>query len=131
MRTFRQVLVSLLVFSLALSSTATAQERHVVDPSALSQVVASHVSSQDASRAAIHDVLNRPEIRSVAAESGFDLGRIDASVDTLDGAALGQVAAATEQVRQSLVGGASTVTISTTTIIIALLLVILIIVAVH
>jgi len=130
MRTFRQLLVALLVMSLALSSTVFAQERHAVDPSVLSQTVASHVSSQDASRAAIHEVLNSPEVRSIATESGFDLDRINASVDTLSGASLDQVAAATGQMQQSLVGGASTVTISATTIIIALLVVILIIVAV-
>ena len=130
MRTFRQSLVAVLVMSLGFSSAAFAQERHAVDPSVLSQTVAGHVSSQDASRAAIHDVLNRPEVRSVATRSGFDLDRLSASVDTLSGAALDQVAAATGQVQQSLVGGASTVTISTTTIIIALLVLILIIVAV-
>jgi len=130
MRMFRQLLVSLLVFSLALSSSAFAQERHAVDPSMLSQTVAGHVASEDASRAAIHDVLNRSEVRSVATQSGFDLDRINASVDTLSGASLDQVLAVAQQANQSLVGGASTVVISTTTIIIALLIVILIIVAV-
>jgi hypothetical protein len=128
---FRQLLVALLVFSLALSSSAFAQERHAVDPSVLSQTVAGRVASQDASRAAIHDVLNRPEVRSVAEQSGYDLDRINASVDTLNGASLDQVAAVAQQVNQSLVGGASTVVISTTTIIIALLILILIIVAVN
>ena len=130
MRTFRQLLVALLVIALGLSSNAFAQERHAVDPSVLSQAVANHLSTQDASRASVHDVLNRPEVRSIAAESGFDLDRLNASVDTLSEASLDQVAAATGQVQQSLVGGASTVTISTTTIIIALLVLILIIVAV-
>jgi hypothetical protein len=130
MRMVRRLLVSLLVFSLAVSSTAFAQERHAVDPSVLSQTVAGQVSSQDASRAAIHDALNRPEVREVAAKAGFDLERINASVDTLSGAALDQVAAAAQQVTHSLVGGASTVVISTTTIIILLLVIILIVVAV-
>ena len=85
MRTFRQLLVALLVIALGFSSTAFAQERHAVDPSVLSQAVAGHVSSQDASRAAIHEVLNRPEVRSLATESGFDLDRLNASVDTLTG----------------------------------------------
>ena len=130
MRTFRQLLVALLVISLGLSSTALAQERHAVDPSTLSQALANHVASQDASRASIHEMLNRPEVRAVATESGFDLDRINASVDTLSRASLDQVAAATGQVQESLIGGASTVTISTTTIIIALLVLILTIVAV-
>ena len=130
MRMFRQLLVAPLMLMLALSSSAYAQERHAVDPSVLSQTVTGHVSSQDASRQAIHDVLNRQEVRDVAAQAGFDLERLNASVDTLSGAALDQVSSAAQKVNQSLVGGASTVVISTTTIIIALLVVILIIVAV-
>ncbi|HUR33477.1 MAG TPA: hypothetical protein VM032_06755 [Vicinamibacterales bacterium] len=129
MRMFRQLLVALLVLPLALSSTAFAQERHAVNPSVLSQTVVDHVSSQDADRAAIHDVLNRPEVREVAGKAGFDLDRLNASVDTLNGSALSQVAASAQQVNQTLVGGASTIVISTTTIIIALLIIILIVVA--
>ena len=130
MRMFRPLLVAPLVLMLALSTSAYAQERHAVDPSVLSQTVAGHVSSEDASRQAIHDVLGRQEVRDVAAQAGLDLQRLNASVDTLGGAALDQVATAAQKVNQSLVGGASTVVISTTTIIIALLVVILIIVAV-
>jgi hypothetical protein len=130
MRMFRQLLVAPLVLMLALSTSAYAQERHAVDPSLLSQTVAGHVSSEDASRQAIHDVLDRQEVRDVATRAGFDLERLNASVDTLGGAALDQIATAAQKVNQSLVGGASTVVISTTTIIIALLVVILIIVAV-
>ena len=130
MRMFRQLLVAPLMLMLALSSSAYAQERHAVDPSVLSQTVSGHVSSQEASRQSIHDVLNRQEVRDVAAQAGFDLERLNASVDTLSGAALDQVSSAAQKVNQSLVGGASTVVISTTTIIIALLVVILIIVAV-
>jgi hypothetical protein len=96
----------------------------------LSQTVTTQVAQQDADRAAIHEALNRPEVRDVAAKSGIDLDRVNASVDTLSGTALSQVAAAAQQVNHSLVGGASTVVISTTTIIIALLVVILIVVAV-
>ena len=129
MRLFRPLLIGPLVFMLALSSSAFAQERHVVAPSVLSQAVSDHASSQDADRAAIHDVLNRPEVREVAGKAGFDIDRLNASVDTLNGSALSQVAASAQQVNQSLVGGASTIVISTTTIIIALLIIILIVVA--
>jgi hypothetical protein len=75
-------------------------------------------------------MLNRPEVRAVATESGFDLDRINASVDTLSEHRSTRSPPATGQVQESLIGGASTVTISTTTIIIALLVLILIIVAV-
>lgn len=131
MRTFRTLLVALLMFTLALSSTAFAQDRHAVNPSVLSQTVTQQVAQQDANRAVIHEALSRPEVRDVAAKSGIDMDRINASVDTLSGSSLAQVAAAAQQVNQTLVGGASTVVISTTTIIVALLVVILIIVAVN
>jgi len=129
MRMFRTLLVAMLVFTLALSSTAFAQERHAVNPSLLSQTLSQQVAQQDADRAAIHVALSRPEVRDIAAKSGIDLDRINASVDTLGGGALSQVASAAQQVNQTLVGGASTVVISTTTIIIALLVVILIVMA--
>jgi hypothetical protein len=125
MRTLRQSVVALLVFMLAAASPALAGDRHAVPPSALSQAVSSHSAAAVADRAEVHDVL-----RDVAAKAGFDLDRLNASIDTMDGDALTQVAAAAQQVDQSLVGGASTVVISTTTIIIALLVLILIIVAV-
>lgn len=130
MRTFRTLLAVPLVFMLALSTSAFAEERHAVNPSVLSQTVTQQVAQQDADRAAIHEALSRSEVREVARRSGVDLDRINASVDTLSGSALSQVAAAAQQVNQNLVGGASTVVISTTTVIIALLVVILIVVAV-
>lgn len=129
MRTFRTMLVALLMFTLALTPSAFAQERHAVSPSALAGAVAAQVAQQDSQRAAIHEALNRPEVRAVAAKSGLDLDRMNASIDTLGGNALSQVATAAAQVNQAFVGGASTVVISTTTIIIALLVVILIVVA--
>jgi hypothetical protein len=116
---------------LAVSAPALAQDRHVVSPPVLSQTLAEHVAQQDADRAVIHEALNRPQVREIALKSGIDLDRINASVDTLSGNSLADVAAAAQRVNHSLVGGASTVVISTTTIIIALLIVILIIVAVH
>lgn len=129
MRTFRTVLVALLMFTLALTPTAFAQERHAVSPSALAQAVTAQVAQQDSQRAAIHEALNRPDVRAVAARAGLDLDRMQASIDTLGGSALSQVASAATPVNQALVGGASTVVISTTTVIIALLLIILIVVA--
>ena len=130
MRTLRTLLVAPLVFMLIVPSSALAQDRHAVDPSALSQAIASEVARQDADRASIHQALNSPEVRDIAAKSGIDLDRVRASVDTLNAGSLAQAAAAAQQVNQTLIGGASTVVISTTTIIIALLLVLLIVVAV-
>jgi hypothetical protein len=120
----------LLAFIMSLSVPASAQERHLVSPSTLSQTVAAQLAHQDADRATIHEALNQREVREVAEKSGIDLDRLNASVDTLGGNALADVAAAAQRVNQTLVGGGSTIVISTTTIIIALLVVILIVVAV-
>lgn len=127
MRTLRSLIAVPLTFVLAAPPLAAAQDRHAVDPSVLSQTVTEQVAKQDADRAAIREALNRPEVRELAARSGIDLDRVQASVDTLNAGALSQVAAAAQQVNQALVGGASTVIISTTTLIIALLIVILIV----
>ena len=87
MRTLRQALVGSFVMVLALSASALAQERHAVDPAALADSVAAHVAEQDASRAAIHEALARPEVREMAERAGIDLGRADQTVDTLSGPA--------------------------------------------
>jgi hypothetical protein len=131
MRTLRPIAALPLVFTLTFPASALAQERHIVNPTVLSETIASHVAQQDADRAEIHEALNRPGVRDIARKSGIDLDRISASIDTLSGSSLEDVAAAAQRVNRTLVGGASTVTISSTTIIIALLVIILIIVAVH
>lgn len=130
MRTLGKVFMGPLMVVLALSTSAFAQERHAVDPSALANSVTQHVAQQDADRAAIHEALARPEVRQMAERAGIDLDRFDKSVDTLTGASLDRVASAARDVNQAYVGGASRVVVSTTTIIVALLVVILIIIAV-
>jgi hypothetical protein len=126
-------MLRLLVVVLAgsvLSSTAFAQERHVVDPAAIASTVAQRVLEQDADRAAVREALGRPEVRDVAARAGVSLDRLAAAVETIDGSALERAGEAARDVNRSLVGGQSRLVISTTTIIIILLLVILIVVAV-
>lgn len=108
---------------------ALAQDRHVVDPSTLVETVDQHVAQQDADRAAVRDALATPAVGGAAARLGVDVDRLRASAATLAGDDLAQVASTARELNQSLVGGASSVTISTTTIILALLVVILLIVA--
>ncbi len=125
MFTFRLAVVAPLVLYLSAGSPVFAQNRHVVDPSAIDQ----RVMQQDADRAAIRDALAHPEVRQLASRAGIDLDRASAMVATLSGSDLATTAAAARHVNDALAGGASTVVISTTTIIIALLVVILLIVA--
>lgn len=129
MRLLRHGLVGLLVLLTASATPAYAQN-HVVRPADLASAVDAHVASQNADRAAIREALERPQVRDAAARIGIDLDPIAASIATLSGPGLVDMASAARQVNEALVGGSSSVTLSTTTIIIVLLALILIIVAV-
>lgn len=107
---------------------AVAQEAHVVDQRALEAALSEHVSEDDSHRETVLRVLQREEVREVAAKAKVDLKRAEAAVQTLEGEELAQLAAMASDAETGLEGG-NTITISTTTIIIALLILILIIVA--
>jgi hypothetical protein len=127
MKVVREV-TAILVLVFGWAVIAAAQERHVVSPEALASTIAEHVKAQDTQRAAILATLSRPEVQSVAKRVGIDVEALQTGLAAVDADKLGDIAARAEMVDQSLVGGASTITISTTTIIIVLLIVILILV---
>jgi hypothetical protein len=102
-------------------------QNHVIGKSALDKAVQERVSRDQADRDAITVLLQRAEVRDVAAKAGISLEKAQAAVATLEGQDLRDVASHARQVQNDLAGGASTVVISTTTIIIVLLLVILIV----
>jgi len=130
MKSIRTLLVfPLVALMMAASGSAFADQQHIVTPGQLATAVADRVAKQDASRAAIHEALARPEVAAVASSLGLNLDRATAVVDTMSGAQLEQAASAAQQVNDQLVGGASNVVISTTTIIIVLLLVIILVIA--
>jgi hypothetical protein len=123
---------SLLVLSLVAlmtSSTAFADQQHLVSPTELAATVADGAAKQDMNRATVREALERPEVQAVASKLGLDVTRANEAVDALSGAELEKAANAAQQVNEQFVGGASSVVISTTTIIIILLLVIILIVA--
>jgi hypothetical protein len=128
-RSIRRLAAVFLLASLTPWSSAVADERHAVAPSALADAIASKVQQQDADRAVIREAIDRPEVRDVATRLGIDLDRTRQAVDTLSGDELRHAAKTATQVNEALVGG-QTMTFSVTTIIIILLVVILIIVAV-
>jgi hypothetical protein len=129
MESVRKIVVFPLLALMLASSSAFADQQHVLTPSQLSATVADGVAKQDANRAAVHEALARPEVQAVASKLGLDLTRADAAVDVMNGSELEKAANAAQQVNDELVGGASTVVISTTTIIIVLLLVIILVIA--
>ena len=125
---FVRAATAMLLLVLGLGGIAAAQDRHVVTPEAIANTVAEHVKAQDTQRAAILATLSRPEVQTVAERIGINVGMLQSGLASVDAGKLADVAARAEMVDQSLVGGASSITISTTTIIIVLLIVILILV---
>jgi hypothetical protein len=112
---------------LLIAPTVGAQE-HVISTSALDKAVQERASREQSDREAILSLLQRPEVRDIAAKAGLSLDKAQTAVSTLQGNDLQQAAEQARQVENDLAGGSTTVVISTTTIIIVLLIVILIVV---
>ena len=106
---------------------AVRAQDHVIGQSALDKAVQQRVSQEQADREAVVALLQRSEVRDIAAKVGISMAKAEAAVSTLKGQDLQRAAQQARQVQNDLAGGASTVVISTTTIIIVLLLVILIV----
>jgi hypothetical protein len=111
--------------TLFMAPLASAQD-HVIGKSALDKAVQQRVNTEQADRDAITSLLQRAEVREVAAKAGLSLDKAQAAVSTLQGADLQQAASQARQVQNDLAGGASTIVISTTTIIIVLLIVLIV-----
>lgn len=116
--------------ALLLLAPAAHAQTHVIGKAALAKAVADRVKQDEADRAAILSLLQRGEVRTIAAKAGLSVEKTAAAVSMLEGDDLRELASQARQVQNDLAGGASTIVISTTTIIIILLLVIIIIVLV-
>jgi len=127
MRIVRRSLALFLAVVLIAPSAQAQTQNHVIDPSALAAAVQEKVTQDQADREAILSLLQRAEVREIAAKAGVSLEKAEAAVSTLAGEELRDLASQARQAQNDLAGGASTVVISTTTIIIVLLLIILIV----
>jgi hypothetical protein len=126
MRIVRRLLATTLAV-LLVAPSAQAQT-HVIDKTGLAKAVAERVSRDQADRDAILSLLQRTEVRNIAARAGLSVEKATAAVSMLQGDDLHDLASQARQVQNDLAGGASNIVISTTTIIIVLLIVILIVV---
>jgi hypothetical protein len=120
----RSLAVCLAVLFMAPSVNA---QNHVIGKAALDKAVQERVSRDQADREAITSLLQRAEVRAVAAKAGVSLDKAQAAVSTLEGSELQQIASQARAVQNDLAGGQSAIVISTTTIIIVLLIVLLIV----
>ena len=126
MRMFRRFLAIFLAL-LVMAPAASAQD-HVIDRAALAKAVQQRVSQEQGDREVILSLLQRQDVRDIAAKAGLSIEKAQTAVTMLHGKDLQQAAQQARQAQDGLAGGASTVTISTTTIIIVLLIIILIVV---
>jgi len=131
MRLARPVL-AILLSGLLLPAAAWAQSApaHVASQATIDQTLTARAAAVRADRDAIRQLLQRPEVKTIADRFGLSVERANAAVDTLQGDQLHQMASQARQAQQDLAGGASAVVISTTTIIIGLLVLLVIILAV-
>lgn len=116
------------VLAVVFTAPMAGAQDHVIGKAALDRAVQERVNREQADREAILSLLQRADVRDIAAKAGLSLDQAPAAVSALQGTDLAQAAAQARQVQDDLAGGASTIVISTTTIIIVLLLIILIVV---
>ncbi len=122
----RMIAVAAVATILLSSTTAFAQQRHVVDSSSLRQAVAGKVHTDAQNRAAVRSVLQQTEVRQMAERLGLNLVTADAAVGTMNSADLARVATSAREADAALAGGANTLIISTTTLLLILIIVLLV-----
>jgi hypothetical protein len=120
--------LALLLSLVLLGPSVSAQQSHVVDPTALDQAIAQNAQDTAAKRQTVLTALRQTQVKEVAQRLGLDPARAEAAVSSLDGVMLDQLAAQAQQVNDAIAGG-QTVRLNLLWIIIGLLIVILIIVA--
>jgi hypothetical protein len=125
MRIVRRFLA--VTLALLLVAPAAQAQSHVISKADLAKAVAERVRQDQSDRDAIVSLLQRPEVRTIAARAGLSVDKATAAVTILQGDDLRELASQARQAQNDLAGGASTIVISTTTIIIVLLIIILIV----
>ncbi|MDX1546209.1 MAG: hypothetical protein R3247_04440 [Rhodothermales bacterium] len=125
-----RILASLtFTFILALAAgPALAQQAQMLTDEALHEAVVDGAAAEEAQRALIRSLLQRDDVRALAAEHGLDVVRAENAVGTLSGPELARLAPYAAQAHTSLAGAQDRIVISATTLIIVLLLIILILI---
>ena len=126
MRTMNKAVALLLLPMFLVSSPAFAQQARVVDASAMDQALAARAESESAQREVVRRVLDRSDVRAMAARLGLSVEQADSAVATLSGPELGTLAQHAQAAEAaSLAGEANVVVISVTTLLLILIIVIL------
>jgi hypothetical protein len=103
--------------------------KSVVTGAELYEAMSARTAGDPASRESIQKLLDRSDVRRVAARAGIDLGQVRSAVSVLSGQDLQVVANQAQRVNDALVGGSGTVVVTSTALIIGLLVLIIVLVA--
>jgi hypothetical protein len=122
---FRTAVVTLIVSSLLWSTSAMAQQRHVVDPALMRQAIADQALTDQQNRDVVLGVLQNSQVRNLADSLGLSVARAENAVSTLDSTELSRLADSARLAEAQLAGGSSTVIISTTALLLIIIIVIL------
>ena len=121
----RNVSAALALSLFVWSSSALAQQRHVVSPAEMRQAVSGQAKTDQLNREAVVSVLKRSQVSEVASRLGLNVANADTAVATLNSVDLAQAADAARQAEAQLSGG-NTVVISVTTLLLILIIVLLV-----
>jgi hypothetical protein len=105
---------------------AWAQERHVVDRSAMTAAVTAKAQADEADRAAVREAVHTPEAQAVADRFGLNLTHVDDAISTMSPTEIHALAGPARTVSTSASGG-DAIVISTTTLLLLLILIVLIV----
>lgn len=122
----RTGVVTVVVFSLLLSSSAMAQQRHIVDPARMRQAIVDQAVADQQNRDAVVSVLRRSDVRDLASRLGLSLTRAENAVATLTSDELSRLAGPARLASADhMAGGNQTITISITTLLLIIIVVLL------
>jgi hypothetical protein len=102
-----------------------AQQRHVADPALMRQAIATQALTDQQNRDAVIGVLQRSEVRDLAARLGLNVTRAETAVSTLGSAELASLAEQARAAEAQLAGGSQTIVIGTTTLLLIIIIIIL------
>ena len=125
----RTTVVALVVCSFLWNSSAMAQQRHVVDPSAMRQAIVDQAVTDQQNRDAVLGLLHHSQVRELADRLGLSVTRAEGAVSTLDSAELARLAGSARMADTQLAGGAWTdpIVISLLTAVLVVIIVVLLV----
>ncbi len=123
----RTIAVAVAISSLLLSSSAIAQQRHIVETAEINRALASHAATDQQNREIIANTLHQPQVAQLAERLGLDVARAENAVATLSGPELARLADHARASNTERAGGTQVVVISTTAILLIIIIIILLV----